>query len=164
MPNQNAQTYLELPLSGNVDAAFQANLNDTLRQIALKLDSKSGGTSSSGKSSGGASTLSGGELILSVPGTLAIKSNVAPLASLPADITPVEILALVKQAPQGGKIQFQLNSAGNNYNTGTIAANQVSGDQTSGFAVIPAGSLITLDITDVPQTFPGADLSVIVRF
>jgi hypothetical protein len=169
MPSQNAHTYLELPPSASVDPAFQQTLNDSLRQIARQFDSLTTGTgiktNAGGSSGGGSVTITGAQLDLSVPGTLAIDDDVPPLISLPADATPTAIIALVKQASQGGPIQAQINVNGTKYAVVTIAVNQTSGSVPgSTFAKIPANQIITLDIIAAPQSFPGADLTVMIRF
>lgn len=167
MPSQSAHTWLEIPSNPAVDAGFQRALSDSLRQIARQFDALStgGGVRVQTKRRGGAFTVNGAELVLSMPGTLAIMSNAAPLVSLAADTTPTEIVALVKQAPLGGKIQVQLNVDGAKYGLVEIAENQTSGDVSgSSFAAIGADKLITLDVAAVGLAFPGSDLSVIVRF
>ncbi len=167
MPSTNAHTWLELPPNKNVDPAFLRQVNDSMREIARQLDSIGGASSSAAPAAGGstpAQAITGGEAVLSVGGTLAIQSNAAPLLTVPA-ITPVSITALVKQAPQGGSVQVQLNVAGQKYLTVTVAQGQTSGSATgSSFAAIAAGSLLTMDIVAVGTTFPGSDLSLIVGF
>ncbi len=59
-------------------------------------------------------------LILSVPGTLSIRSDAAPLVSLPEAKTPTGVVALVKQAPAGADLTCELAVAGSEWARGTI--------------------------------------------
>lgn len=106
---------------------------------------------------------SNGLLILSVPGTLGILSSAAPLVELFADAAPTDITALVKQAPVGGNLVINLVVAAVTLGTVTILAGALSGT-VSVSGSIAAGALVTLDITGVGLTFPGADLTALVRF
>jgi hypothetical protein len=164
MPSTKAHTWLELPPNPKVDPAFLRQINDSMREIARQLDSASHGSAPSVSAGSPVSQSITGEAVLSVGGTLGIQSNAAPLLTVPA-ITPVAITALLKQPPQGGQVQVQLNAAGSKFITVTVAEGQVSGSAPgSSFAAIAGGSLLTLDIVAVGTTFPGSDLSLIVSF
>lgn len=158
MPSTSGPLLPEIPFAKNVDQRYQSDVNERFRRISSLV----GKTAPTKTSSG---TISGAELILTKPGLLAIKSNAFPLVSLPGDATPVEVLAYLSRPPVGGKVVINLKTAGGLYFTVTIAANATTVDYTNqAFALIPANSIISGDIVSVPQTFPGADLSVIIRF
>ncbi len=162
MPNQNASTWLELPTLQGISAEAQLALNDRFRTIAQALDSigATGTTTST-------ATASGRELILTVPGTLGIQTNAAPLVSLPDSITPGGgIVAMLKQPPQGASVKFKLQVGGADYTAVELPAGSSLPVLISGAlgGVIAANALVTLNIIQVGTTFPGADLSVLVRF
>lgn len=162
MPSNKARLSLVVPQSGSVDKNYQADINDRLRTIAQALDSTTAITP--GKTAAATSILTGGLLFLTVPGTLGIKSSATPLIRFPSTVTPVEITALLKQAPIGGSVKARLQHKGADYFTIAIAEGKVFFDSTQTFAEIPKEELITLDILGVGNTFGGADLTVIVRF
>ena len=104
-------------------------------------------------------------LILSVPGTLSIRSDAAPLVSLPEAKTPTGVVALVKQAPTGADLTCELSVAGSEWASVTIPDGETEARLgASGLRQIGADQLIVLDITAVGTTFPGADLTVMIRF
>jgi hypothetical protein len=161
MPSTKAHTDLELPPFSEVDAGFQRSLNDSLRQIARQLDGI--GTATAQAVNRGSSA--GTQLILTAPGTLAIMSSVTPLVSVANMAAPMEVLAYLKQPAQGGSVTLQVNADGAKYFALTIPQGQTKADQSGGnFAQIAAGAVISVDITGVGGTFPGADLTVILRF
>ena len=105
----------------------------------------------------------GSEIVLSVPGTLGIRSNAAPLVTLATAETVTSIAAMVKTAPSGAGLTLAVSAAGTSIGTVTIADGAVMAS-VSLSAAVAADTLITLDITQVGSTFPGADLTVLVRF
>jgi hypothetical protein len=104
------------------------------------------------------------ELILPVPGVQAVNSNAAPLVSIPTNGTPTAIVALVKVAPTGAGLIWQVLAGVTLIGTGTIAAGTTAVTVTSSLVAIPANSVITLSITQVGSTIAGADLTVMIRF
>ena len=105
------------------------------------------------------------EIVLSVPGVLAIDSNAAPLVSLPSAGTPSAIVGLIKTAPTGSGVTFAVYAGGSTLvGTGTIAAGATSVTVTTGLAAIAANAVLTLAITAVGSGTAGSDLSVLVRF
>lgn len=103
-------------------------------------------------------------LVLSVPGTLGIRSNIAPLVSLAADRRAVEIVALLKQGPIGGDLVVKVEVAGRAWASITVAAGQVEARiAASQLSAIQKNALIVSHITAVGLTFPGADLSILIR-
>lgn len=150
-----------------VPASFLAKLNDRLRRISNLVASTSQTSLSSTTQVSGAAS---GELILTVPGTLAVESNAAAAVTLGENTKFSTLIALVKQAPQGAAITLQLYAGGNPWGPQiSIAANATAAQlNVSGVAAIPANALIRLDITQVGatlsgQSFPGSDLTVILR-
>jgi hypothetical protein len=142
-------------------------LNDRLRRIGTILGALTG---SSTVSSGSTASGSVNQIVLTVPGILAIQSNVAPILELAAAQTFSTIVALVKTAPIGSPITLQLYVSGAAWGpVVTIAAGALSGSGSiSGAGPIPANAIIRLDITGVGATltgvsFPGSDLTVLVR-
>jgi hypothetical protein len=144
-------------------------LNDRLRRIGSILSSLTGGTTSSSTTSTTASA-SVNQIVLTVPGILAVQSNVAPILELASSQTFKTIVALVKIAPIGSPITVQLYVNGAEWGpVVTIAAGAFSGSASiSGAGPIAANAPIRLDITGVGATltgvsYPGSDLTVLVR-
>jgi hypothetical protein len=166
-------------LRDNLDAKGKkiVNLGDaTSAQDALNMRvadsrfSSSGGsgntTPGGGGSSSSTSTVDPGTfLILSVPGTLAIDANVAPVFTLPKARSVSEILAFVKVAPAGGALTLKLEVGTRQYATVQVVDGQTSG-RLNGAALgeMPANQLVMLNITSVGLNFPGSDLTLMVRF
>ena len=98
-------------------------------------------------------------LILTVPGTLAIESNAAPLVQFTAARSFTKIALFVKQAPAGAAITVSVNAGSKVLGMAAIAAGAVSGTATVSWT-LPANSLLTVDITGVGLSFPGADLTI----
>lgn len=130
--------------------------------------SAAGSSGGGGAAAGGStSTTSGGDasmLVLTVPGTLSIRSSAAPLVSLPEGREVAEILALVKQAPAGADIRLDLLVNNAKYATVTTAKDATAGKVNSGLKAIAKDQVIALDIVAVGTVFPGADLTVMIRF
>lgn len=99
---------------------------------------------------------------LVVPGTLAISSQAAPLVKTEAAQSVRKIEALLKQAPVGGNLVIAIN-APTLITTLTVTAGSTSGSVTGSWT-LPASTVVSIDITGVGLTFPGADLTVIFRF
>jgi hypothetical protein len=103
---------------------------------------------------------------LQVAGTLAIGSNQAPPLQLNATRTPNEVVALVGAAPTGAGLTININVGGVLWMNLTIPAGDLSVQATTA-QLTAAGSIagsasITMDITAVGTTVPGADLSVFI--
>jgi hypothetical protein len=101
-----------------------------------------------------------------VGGTLAIGSNQAPPLQLNASRTPSEVLALVGTAPTGAGLTVNINVGGVLWMTLTIAAGNLSVQATSAqltaAGAIAGSASVTLDITAVGTSVPGANLSVFI--
>ena len=107
--------------------------------------------------------VTGTQVVLSVPGTLAIESNAAQLISFKEARKVVEVELLVKRAPVGGSLDVRILVDGAPMSTVTLLAGQTAVKSATGFA-IAAGKPVRIDILSVGLTFGGADLSVILRF
>jgi len=128
---------------------------------------------------GGLRTLSGGQYTIQVTGNLAIETNAAPPLVAQGTHAVWNVSAMVGDAPTNAPaippaqptvewIQMDVLMNGAVYCTLTIPAdvtysNTVNG---CGMAPVPAGGLITLNITKVPQaagSTPGRDLTVTIN-
>ena len=103
---------------------------------------------------------------LDVPGTLGIGTNLAPLSFFSSDLTASAVIVNLKQAPTGANMTLNINVAGSLWLsltvlTGTTTISATSA-QVAALTVIPAGALVTLDLTAVGTTFPGSDLAAII--
>lgn len=134
---------------------FRAILNERLRSLADGIDRAAGA-----QSDRGAAVAAG--LILTVPATLSIRSQAAPLAQTEAAQPVRKIEALLKQAPTGGDLKLAVNAPGL-LTTLTIPAGSTAA-AVNGSWTIPANTVVSIDITAVGLTFPGADLTVTMRF
>jgi len=103
---------------------------------------------------------------LQVGGTLAIGSNQAPPLQLNASRIPNEVVALVGTAPTGAGLTVNINVGGVLWMSLTIAAGNLSAQATSAqltaSGALAGSASVTLDITAVGTTVPGADLSVFI--
>jgi hypothetical protein len=106
---------------------------------------------------GGADTL-----ILSVPGVVSIRSDATPLVTLGEERTATEVVLLVKEPPLGGDLTVVIDVGGDQWAEATIP----DGEDSVTVPVedsIAAEALVQVHITEVGLTFPGADLTVLVR-
>src|SRR5579875_1530743 len=131
----------------SVSQQFLQKLNDRLRRISTIVSSISQTNVSNTVQVGGTNSASG-ELILTVPGTLAVESDAAPAVTLGSNTTFSSAIALVKQAPQGAAITLQLYAGGAAWGPPlSIAAGATSTTvNVSVVAAIPANAIIRLDI------------------
>jgi hypothetical protein len=102
---------------------------------------------------------SGGTLILSAPGTLAIESSVTPVLSFSAAMSWTTCRLLLKLAPVGAALAIAVNAGGGQLGTATIAAGATSSSATVSWN-LPANTVLSIDVTGVGLTFPGSDLTV----
>ena len=112
----------------------------------------------------GMRTLSGGQYSFQVQGFLAVDSNPAPNVIVEAAHAVQDIYAIVKQAPVGGPIVITLSQNGSPYCTLTIPEDATIAPAVDGFGLpLQAQAQLSIAITGVGQTTPGADLTVILR-
>jgi len=112
----------------------------------------------------GLRTTSGGQYTIQVDGFLAVDQYAAPALVMDASHAVREIYAVLGTAADA-PIQLQLNVNGNLYcpltfGTSTLVSNSVAGNT---LAPLAAGSQVSLAILSVGQTYPGADLTVLIR-
>ncbi len=112
------------------------------------------------------------QVMFTVPGTLSVDTDVAPWfeCSLPDGIEILDCSAIVKTAPTGTAVLFEVHlstdsggtwneAVGNNINAG----DRVDADVASiSISLMDQGDLLRLDITQVGSTVAGADITVSV--
>jgi hypothetical protein len=103
-------------------------------------------------------------LFLSRQGTLAVESSVFPLFRLAAARTPTEVVAMVKDAPTGADLVIEIQVDGVTWQTVTIVAGATSKTVNTGLGQIAANKDVVVNLTRVGTTFPGADLTLLVRW
>jgi hypothetical protein len=123
----------------------------------------------------GLRTLSAGQYSIQVAGNLAVETNAAPPLVMQGTHTVWNIFAMVSDAPAnapGGTpiewVQMDVRVNGAVYCTLSIPADLTYSNTVNGCGMppLPAGGLITLDITKVPQAAgskPGRDLTVTIN-
>jgi hypothetical protein len=112
----------------------------------------------------GLRTLSGGQYSVQVDGFLAVEQAAAPALVVETVRAVRDVFAVLGSAADA-PIGLQLNVDGIAWCTLTIAAGWTVSDVVSGLVLtpLPAGSKLTLAVTSVGQTYPGANLTVVVR-
>jgi hypothetical protein len=112
----------------------------------------------------GLRTLSGGQYSFQVQGFLAVDSDPAPNVIVEAPHAVQDIYAVVKHAPVGGPITITLSQNGSPYCTLTIPAGGTVSPSVDGFGMpLASQAQLSMAITAVGPTTPGADLTVILR-
>jgi hypothetical protein len=149
--------HLDLPYDEHDTRELKRRLNERLRDIANAIRTLSEGGTTRVVTQGGAA-----EIVLFVPGTLAIESDAAPLVTLGADRTFTELVALAKRAPEGAAIVAEIEVGGEAVAEVTIAADAASGLAEGSFQ-IGADAVVRLNVTGVGTSFPGSDLTLILR-
>ena len=112
----------------------------------------------------GLRTTSGGQYTIQVDGFLAVDQYAAPALVMDASHAVREIYAVLGTAADAA-VQLQLNVNGNLYCPLTFPASASVSNSVAGKTLAPlaAGSQVTLAILSVGQTYPGADLTVLIR-
>lgn len=108
--------------------------------------------------------------IIPIVGTMVTGTSLTPIIPVSRDLTIVKAYAVCKVAPQGADVIIDINKNGVSIwgstpgNRLTIAANSVSGSQTS-FDVtsLEDEDGLTVDIDQVGSTTNGEDLSIYLR-
>jgi hypothetical protein len=113
----------------------------------------------------GLRTLSGGQYSFQVAGYLAVQSGAAPDISIESNHVVRDIFAVIKTPATDSPIGLNINLNGSLLSSVSIPANATVSNSMPGLLlpVLTAGSLLSLDITSVGQTVPGADLTVVIR-
>jgi hypothetical protein len=112
----------------------------------------------------GLRTLSGGQYSIQVDGFLAVDQFAAPALVVDASHSVKDVFAILGTAADA-PVNLQLNLNGASwcqltFGTGAIVSSTVGG---FGLPELTAGAQLTLSVLSVGQTYPGADLTVIVR-
>jgi hypothetical protein len=112
----------------------------------------------------GLRTLSGGQYTIQVGGYLAIDQSAAPPLVVDASHSVRDVFAVLGTAADAAVV-VQLNVNGGTYCALTIPTGQLVSNVVTGLGLPPlvAQSQITLSVISVGQTYPGADLTVLVR-
>jgi len=113
----------------------------------------------------GLRTLSGGQLSFQVEAFLAIETGATPDLIVENAHSVRDVFAVIRQAPVGGPVELQINQNGTLYCSLTIADGTTVSNSVAGTALplLISGAQLSLDITMVGPTNPGADLTVIIR-
>ena len=99
-------------------------------------------------------------LTVSIPGTLAIGSDLGPSAFYTTSTTVKSVTAIVKTAPTGASLVMTIQQGATVLFTCTIPAASTSCTASSGAQTVPANTRVVVNITAVGTTFPGADLTL----
>jgi hypothetical protein len=150
LPNVAGKSYFIVGLTANALGDRANPANSPWREIYL-LGGPGAGQGSLG-------------LQLTVQGTLAIGSDLAPRTQLARTVRAVGVRAEVKQAPSGDDLVAVLKLGATDWLTLTIADGdtfvEADAGAIAGVADIDAATNIRLDVTAAGTTFPGADLTV----
>ncbi|TAL08398.1 MAG: DUF2163 domain-containing protein [Nitrospirae bacterium] len=148
--NATGQGYMVLGLTAN-DLGEVANRNNSPWREIYLIGGPGAGQGSLG-------------LQLTVGGTLAIGSDLAPRTQLARTVRATGVRAEVKQAPTGADLAVTIKLTTTDWLTLTIADGTTSIEATpteiAAAADITAATNIRLDVTGAGTTFPGADLTV----
>ncbi|MGB7759163.1 MAG: phage tail protein [Bryobacteraceae bacterium] len=112
----------------------------------------------------GLRTLSGGQYSIQVEGFLSIDQSAAPALVVEAAHSVGDIYGVLGAAADE-TVQLQLSVNGSAYCQLVFQANETISSDVSGQSLPPlaTGDQITLAVQSVGQTYPGADLTVIIR-
>ena len=113
----------------------------------------------------GLRTLSGGQFSFQVDAFLAIETGATPDIIVEDAHSVRDVYAVIRQAPTGGPVELQINQNGTAYCNLTIVDGNTVSNSIDGATLPPllAGAQLSLDITMVGPTNPGADLTVVIR-
>lgn len=112
----------------------------------------------------GLRTLSGGQYTMQVDGYLAVDDAAGPALVVEASHAVRDVYAVLGQAADA-PVQLRLNVDGAAYCIVTFTPGMSTSNGANGFTLPPliAGSKVTLSVLSVGQTYPGADLTVLIR-
>jgi len=112
----------------------------------------------------GLRTLSGGQYTIQVSGYLAVDQSASPPLVVEATHSVRDVFGVLGTAADAA-VQLQLNVNSAAYCTLTIPAGQLVSNVISGLSLPPltAESQVTLSVAAVGQTYPGGDLTVLIR-
>ncbi|HWB86038.1 MAG TPA: phage tail protein [Bryobacteraceae bacterium] len=112
----------------------------------------------------GLRTLSGGQYSIQIDGYLAVEQSAAPVLVVEASHSVRDVFAVLVKAADA-PVQLQLNVNGSVYCQLTFGAGALVSNTVNGMTLPPltASAQVTLAVTSVGQTNPGADLTVLIR-
>ena len=112
----------------------------------------------------GLRTLSGGQYSLQVEGYLAVQLGATPALVVDTTHSVRDVFAVLGTAADAD-VEVRVDVDGAAYCTLTVTAGQTTSAAADGLATGPlaAGSKVTLSVMAVGQTYPGADLTVLIR-
>ena len=112
----------------------------------------------------GLRTLSGGQYSIEVDGYLAVEQSVAAALVVDAAHSVRDVYAVLGTVADAN-VQVQVTVNGSAYCSLTIPAGMTTSPASDGLALgpLPVGAKVTLSILTVGQTYPGADLTVLIR-
>jgi Putative phage tail protein len=112
----------------------------------------------------GLRTLSGGQYSIQVDGFLAVDQSVAPALVVEASHAVRDVFAVLGKVADA-PVNLQVNVNGAAYCTLTFASGLTTSTVADGNTLGPliGGAKVTLSVLSVGQTYPGADLTVLIR-
>jgi hypothetical protein len=113
---------------------------------------------------GGLRTLSGGQYSIQVNGFLAVDQSAAPALVVERSHSVRDVFAVLGAAADSG-VQLVVKADGADYCTLTVPAGANVSNSVDGNSLPPltAGARVSLSVISVGATYPGADLTVIIR-
>jgi hypothetical protein len=117
-----------------------------------------------GTTSSGLRTLSGGQYSLQVEGFLAVQQGATPALVVEATHAVRDVFAVLGGVADAD-VRIRVEVDGAAYCTLTVLAGQTTSAAVDGLVAGPltSGSKVTLSILAVGATYPGADLTVVIR-
>jgi hypothetical protein len=164
------ESFFGTPASGNwTQAIVMANARVCTAELFMTNSQGNGPVTSNVYTSlvgGGLRTLTGGQVMLQVPGPLAVQNGAVPPLDPGAVYAVRDVYAYVGSAPSGGNgILLQVTMDGQPYCSLAIAGDKMRSPSTNGsiLPVLRANKQIGLDILAVGSLSPGSNLTVVIR-
>ena len=112
----------------------------------------------------GLRTLSGGQYSIQVGGFLAVEQSVAPALVIEASHAVRDVFAVLGKVADA-PVNLQLNVNGSAYCSLTVAPGMTTSAAADGNGLRPliGGSLVSLSVLSVGTTYPGSDLTLLIR-
>ena len=110
----------------------------------------------------GLATGGGPAAAITIPGTLAIGSDLGPIAAMPTTSTPSNITVQLKQAPIGNALTVVVYVNGAVFATINVPPGATSATVANA-SLIAAGQSVRIDITGVGMAYPGGDMTVFIN-
>jgi hypothetical protein len=112
----------------------------------------------------GLRTFAGGQYSLEVDGYLSVDQSATPAVVVDSQRSVRDVYGILGTAADAA-VQFQVNVNGAAYCQCTFPPGMIVSNSVSGFGLppLPQQAQITLSVLSVGQTYPGADLTVVIR-